>query len=276
MKRYLKLLNWEINRFGKLYAVLWLVTLLSQVIGVVLFANQYMNRANEEMYRNYLTAAEFTARSKTGFDHYIGTFFFEAPIALCIVALLLYTFLIWYREWFGKNTFAYRLLMLPTSRMNVYLAKLSAILLYVLGLAAFQLLILPPQILIFNSIVPSEFRGPVSFSDLFLNNSLLHVLFPRHFIDFVLYYSAGLMGVIIIFTAILLERSYRLKGIVAGILYAVAAGFLFLSPFLITQRRFSNTFYQGEVFWMEVVAGLLIIGVSLWFSSFLLRKKVTV
>ena len=59
-----------------------------------------------------------------------------ARLPLCIVALIFYCFIIWYRDWFGKNTFAYRLLMLPTSRLNLYIAKATTILLFILGLLA--------------------------------------------------------------------------------------------------------------------------------------------
>ena len=36
---------------------------------------------------------------------------------------MIYVFFIWYRDWLGKYTFAYRLLMLPTTRINIYFAK---------------------------------------------------------------------------------------------------------------------------------------------------------
>ena len=39
------------------------------------------------------------------------------------VVLIIYVFFIWYRDWFGKNTFIYRLFMLPTARINVYLQR---------------------------------------------------------------------------------------------------------------------------------------------------------
>lgn len=277
MKPYLKLLNWEINRFGKVYAVLWLVTLLSQFAGVLRFATNYVNRANEEMHRNSLSIAEYAARySKANYELYTSSLWFTGPIALCAAALLLYVFLIWYREWIGKNTFAYRLLMLPTSRMNVYLAKAGTIFLFVLGLVALQVLILPLQILVFDSIIPSELRNSVSVSELIKHHPILHLLIPRYFIEFVLFYCTGIMVVIIIFTAIMLERSFRIKGIALGISYGIAAVFLFLSPLIITQSWFANYFYPVEILWMEVVMGILIICSSLWLSSFLLRKKVSV
>lgn len=278
MNRFWKLLSWEINRFSKLYAVLLLITLLSQFVGVILFANTSMNNVNEAIHRDSLSVAEFVARSgKINLRQFVtDSSWFMAPIALCAAAILLYVFLIWYREWFGKNTFAYRLLMLPTSRMNIYLAKTSAILLFVLGLVTFQLMILPLLIFTFNSMIPSELRDFVSIEDLIKRPSYLGVLIPQYVIQFILYYTAGLMGVIVIFTAILLERSFRVKGIVAGVAYGAGAGFLLISPLLITQTWFPNYFYYSEFFLMQVVVELLILSGSLWFSSFLLNKKVTV
>jgi hypothetical protein len=278
MNRYWKLLNWEITRFGKFYAVLLLITLISQLTGVVLYANHYMDNAHMSMVRNSLSLAEYALQSGMAhFEYYSSSsLLFIGPIFLCGIVLLLYIFLIWYREWFSKNTFAYRLLMLPTSRMNVYAAKMSAIMLFVLGLIAFQLMILPLQVFAFNSIIPDELRDSLSLSFLLKDHPLLSLLIPHYFIQFVLYYMAGLMGVIVVFTGILLERSFRLKGMAAGVAYVIAAGLLFLSPLLIAETWFSNYFYLAELLWMEVAAGILVICCSLWFSSYLLSKKVTV
>ena len=42
---------------------------------------------------------------------------------LCGVILIIYVFFIWYRDWLGKNTFIYRLLMLPTARIQCLFGK---------------------------------------------------------------------------------------------------------------------------------------------------------
>ena len=83
---------------------------------------------------------------KMSFLNFSQSAWFLGPIAVCGVTLIIYVFFIWYRDWFGKNTFSYRLLMLPTARINVYLAKATTILLYVLGLVALQLLLLPIEV----------------------------------------------------------------------------------------------------------------------------------
>ena len=52
MNRYLKLVNFEFNRFLKLYLVLIGITILSQIIGVIVESRVYLNRANEVIYKD--------------------------------------------------------------------------------------------------------------------------------------------------------------------------------------------------------------------------------
>ncbi|UJF33893.1 hypothetical protein [Paenibacillus hexagrammi] len=278
MNHYGKLLHWEINRFAKIWGALALLTLLVQSVGVTIFSAGYMSRVKDNMYMNSIaTFEEYISRSgKIDFMEYGRSLWFSGPIALCVAALLLYSFLIWYREWFGKNTFAYRLLMLPTSRMKVYTSKLTAIILYVLGLVALQIVILPLLMFIYSSIVPAVLRDSITLSEFIHRQEYLSLMIPNYFMEFILGYGAGITAVIIIFTAILLERSYRLKGIVAGILYIAAASILFVLPLIITESFYTNYFYPSEVVLMEIGCGLIILCVSLWFSSFLIRKKVNV
>ena len=278
MNRYWKLLSWELNRFSLFFMVLMLVTLFSQLIGVLLYAHSFMNRANSAMYNESITLAQFAENNgKVSFVNYSSSsLWFIAPVSLCAAVLILLVFFIWYREWFSKNSFIHRLLMLPTARMSIYTAKFSAIMLFVLGLVVFQLLILPLESLLFNAMIKSELRDSFSVVSMITMQPYLKMLIPRHFIEFVLYYSAGLMAIIVVFTAILLERSFRIKGIVAGVAYIIAAGFLFVAPSLITQLAFPNYFYNYEVFLMELLVGIMILIGSLWFSSFLINKKISV
>ena len=101
-------------------------------------------------------------------------------LQLCGVALIIYVFFIWYRDWLGKNTFIYRLLMLPTARINVYLAKATTILLFVLGLVALQLLLLPIEGQVLQWMVPTEFRTDMSINEI-TNFRDFECIFPTHF-----------------------------------------------------------------------------------------------
>lgn len=282
MNRYLKLLHLEVARFWKLYLTLFAVILLMQGFGIYYESSKYMTNIQDRMGPATDTYAKYAAANPDDVTSFAGmmrsaNLWFLAPIALCIGALALYVFLIWYREWTGKNMFIYRLLMLPTERRNMYLAKLSAILLFVLGLVSFQLLLLPFEYSLFKSVVDSALRGGAeSMMMIIQSHSLLRILIPSTFTEFILWYGGGAVFVMIMFTAILLERSYRLKGILAGLVYIAIAILLMCAPVLITNRDNYDYLYPSELFLIELVIAILIGVMSLVISFFLMNKKISV
>ncbi|WP_419883271.1 hypothetical protein ACN6MY_06705 [Peribacillus sp. B-H-3] len=277
MKKYAKLVNFEVNRFGKMYLALLLITVLSQFIGVIVHSNSYMSNAHQDMQQQSLTEAQYLSNfGPTSFLDIMNSFWFLGPIALSAIGLILYIFLIWYRDWFGKNTFIYRLLMLPTSRLNVYLAKATAIFLMVLGLTALQLLILPLENELFLQLVPEHFRSVFQISTLIEGNQVLNVIIPRNFPQFILSYGIGFMCVFALFTAIMFERSYRIKGVFFGILYFAASLAVFLSPLLLIGFTDSVYLYPMELAGLELILGLFVIGASIAIGKFLINRKVTV
>lgn len=276
MKRYLMLTHFEFTRFRFIYFSLFIITLLSQFGGLYIYAYSTLRGFHDSMVRYSLSETEFVQQFGTiSFSNYLDTLWFMAPIALSVAALLLYVFMIWYRDWLGKNMFIYRLLMLPTPRINIFLAKCSTILLSVLGLVGFQLLVLPLQVQMFNALIPSIFRDPVSVYHAILSHPLLQILIPQTFIEFVLYYGLGTLGVIVVFTAILMERSYRWKGLMAGIVYTALACFIFFLPLIITET-YGGYLYPVELLLTVSAVGIFIACASLWLSHFLLKNKVSV
>lgn len=130
MKRYLKLVNFEFSRFLKLYLVLIGVTVFFQVIGIIFTSKRYLGRANEAMFEEMISKNDFISQfGKISMIDFAQTLWFMGPIMMSGATLLIYVFFIWYRDWLGKNTFSYRLLVLPTARLNVYLSKATTILL---------------------------------------------------------------------------------------------------------------------------------------------------
>jgi hypothetical protein len=281
MKRYAKLVHYELHRFRKIYAALLLVTVLSQFAGLFIYVHWYMSSLQENAARKSMTVAQYVAagqgRGLVRIDQWCnGSLWYNGPIMLCAAALLLYVFLNWYRDWLGKNMFIYRLLMLPSSRAALYMSKLSVILLAVLGLVGFQILLLPLQNAAFNALIPSDLRLTATVYDIVANQPLLRILIPQTFVELVLYYVAGAAAVIVVFTAILLERSYRVKGAVGGILLCVLAVAVFLLPLILAETAFPGVLYPSELFAIEVVVGVLVAGASLWLGLILLNKKVSV
>jgi hypothetical protein len=276
MNRYLKLVNFEFNRFWKLYIVLMGVTILSQIIGVLVESRNYVNKANKLIYGELMPKSQFFEQFGTmSFFNISQTIWFMGPIALCAVTLIIYAFFIWYRDWFGKNTFIYRLLMLPTARLHIYLAKATTILLFILGLVALQLLLIPVENQILQWMVPNEFRTDLTVNAI-MNVPYLEILFPKTFTEFILYYGGGMAAVFLVFTVILFERSFRIKGVFYGILYSGLSLLLFLAPLLVDEFVLNHYFYPLELFFMEVGTVFIILAGAIWTGNFLIKNKVRV
>ncbi|WP_075618007.1 hypothetical protein [Paenisporosarcina indica] len=277
MKSYLKLVNFEFNRFAKIFAVLLGITLVVQIAGVIVLSKMYLNMANEKIYEELMPKAEFLSNfGQMSFLSITRSVWFLGPIALCIAGVGFYIFLIWYRDWFGKNTFIYRLLMLPTTRLNVFYAKITNILLATFGFVGFQLILIPIESTVFRWMLPKEFRVDMNVKEIVSSMPELNILFPNSFLECILYYGAGFMVVSILFTAILFERSFRWKGIFVGILFSLVAVAVFMSPLLLQEFVLNDFFYPLELFVLEIVMGVIVLAGSIGTSGFLLKNKITV
>ncbi|AQQ53566.1 hypothetical protein [Planococcus lenghuensis] len=277
MNNYIKLVNFEINRIAKLFAVLLGITFVVQMIGVIVESRKYVSMANEKIFEGLMSKTQFLESfGQMSFLQIARSFWFMAPIALCAAGIVFYIFLIWYRDWIGKNTFVYRLLMLPTTRLNIFYAKITVILMMALGLVAFQLILLPIEMSVMAAIVPDEFRIAMGVQELVTSMPELNIIIASSIVEFFLYYGAGLLAVSILFTAIILERSFRWKGIVAGLMYSAIAIAVLILPILLHEFVLNGFFYPIELLVLEIAMGLIVLAASVWFSGFLLTKKINV
>jgi len=275
MKNYIKLVNFEFNRVAKLFATLLGITFIVQILGVIVQSNSYKNMANEKIYEELMSKAQFLESfGQMSFLQIVRSAWFLGPIAICIAGVVFYIFLIWYRDWLGKNTFIYRLLMLPTTRLNIFYAKITNILIMTFGLVAFQLIILPIEIWVMKAMVPEEFRRDMGVSEILTSMPELSIIIPSSVVEMVLYYGAGVLAVSVLFTAILMERSFRWKGIFAGLIYSAVAVVVLISPLVV--QEVSGFFYPIELLVLEIITGLIVLAASIWMCRFLLTKKITV
>ncbi len=275
MKSYLKLVHFEVNRFFKFYLILIGLTALSQLIGAIIISQGYMKNAKQVMAEQQFSMNQYIEKYGTfSFYHFKQSEWFLLPIFLCITMLMIYVFFIWYRDWFGKNTFIYRLLMLPTERITIYFAKLTAIMLLVLGLIALQIVFILLEKQIVNSVIPIDFQSNFSIYD---ENGLemWSWLYPNTFSDFILIYAVGLLLVTVVFTAILIERSYGFKGILGAILYGLLSLGVFFVPIFLA-NFYPNYFYPLEIFLLELVACIIVLGSAIWLANHLLKHKIRV
>lgn len=151
------------------------------------------------------------------------------------------------------------------------LGKLISIFAMVLGLVSVQLIILPLENSVLKWLVPTDFRSDMTVGQI-INWDYLTMLVPQTFTEFILYYGAGFMALTIVFTAILFERSFKWKGIIAGIGYVAISVVIFILPVL----SMGDYFYPLEILGLEVVMGLIVTTMSIWVGNFLLKRKITV
>ncbi|MEK4426205.1 hypothetical protein [Solibacillus sp. FSL K6-1523] len=276
MNNYLKLVNFEMNRFFKLYVILIGITIISQLLGVVVESKSYLENTKRVMFENQFTFSKFLEEgySSSPFLQFVNSGWALLPIFMCIVILMLYVFFIWYRDWFAKNTFIYRLLQLPTNRLTIYFAKLTTILLFVFGLIAVQLILIPIEIQIMKSIIPVDYRTYFSFNDL-MYFDLWTILYPTSVVEFVIIYGIGLIFVAVLFTAILVERSFRLKGIFYAIVYGGLSFVIMIVPIII-MNLYPNYFYPLELLIITLITSVIVLGSAIWLASYLLKYKITV
>ena len=275
MNRYLKLVHMEINRFKFILAGLMGITVLCQ-FGAMIWWNMNELSRREATILQYGSSVMFSSNSFADMISSTQVLFF-IPILLSIGVLVIYVFLIWYRDWFGRNTFIYRLLMIPNARKHIYFAKVTAILMFVFGLISFQLALLPVEKFVFNLIVPSDMREPSYFVDIINANQALMLLVPGKFDQFLVYYGLGIIAVLAIFTAILIERSYRRVGILLSILYLGIC--LIVVIFHVLGLGLDSTYgylYPNEIYIIELLMCSVVMIMSVWLGCRLLSKKITV
>ena len=277
MKRYLKLVNLEVSRVAKVLLGGLAAVFIIQMIGVWMTANRYMNLANEEIMRGETVQSILDNYSYMSMMRFSDEIYFIGPIALCVGAVFFYIFLVWYRDWNGKNTFIYRLLMLPTARLSVYFAKATAIMMIIFTLVAAQIAFLKIESSFMDSLIPAEFFKETSIAEIASYNKILFFVIPGTFTEFILYYGSGFIVLTLLFTVILIERSFKWKGLFFGLLYFAAAAALAFSPILLlTALDKIDYFYLSELIYMTIASSVITGVLSVWISHYLLNKKVTV
>lgn len=277
MKNYLKLVHFELNRFIKIYIALIGITIISQFTGIFLQSRSHVAFVSQTLREESLSIKQFFINySPFTMVNMANSGWFIIPIIFSVAALVFYSFFIWYRDWFGKNAFIYRLLMLPTIRINLFFSKLTVIFLMVLGLIATQLILLPIESTLFNQLLPDYLRYNLSTQTIISSSEYLTFLFPNSFIQFLIHYGLGLLILIVLFTIILFERSFHLKGIVYGGLFSVGMLILMLSPFIIQAKLNAYYLYPIENFTIELILGIVIASLCISISHYLLNKKITV
>ena len=274
MIRFLKLLNFEISRFMLIFSIMMGGLIGWQLTAATLNAKYYVDSVLLSMKNNGYTYKEYVHEfGPYQLSAILESLSFVGPILFTIAVLVIYVFFIWYRDWLGKATFSYRLLMLPTNRMNIFFTKLLTILLFIFAALAIELGVVYILMAWIPNIIPPELYQAIDLKNIFIND-FYHLLFPFSVKDFVFHYFIGTAIVTIVFTMILFERSYRLKGVVFGILFAIVCLVIILIP--VIYQTITMELFSYELYALTFVALVITFVMSLFTSNYLLKDKINV
>lgn len=274
----LKLTNFELQRMSKFLFGLIGFTLVSNLIGYFYVPLRFMSRINQYIAENSASVEEALDMFGTfSFFDMTNSFWLLAPIAIGISGMLFYSVFTWYREWFGKNTFAYRLLMLPIQRMNIFFSKLITIFLGIFTLLSTQMVSLVIGYPIVSMIVDSNFFHDLSLIESIHMQFTYSFLLPINIGMFLAINGIGLIFLLVLFTIILMERSYGIKGIIMGVFYGATAVGLFIFPaFIPNLLKNYYILYDSEMILIEIFLFTLVGIFSILTSHYLINNKITI
>lgn len=271
MIKFIRLLEFELGRLLRFLIPAIILSAVIQFIslfGTIANYNQYLKESLE----SNVTMPQFSMHDVTG----SGLF----PVAILIVPLLFvfYSLFTWYREWLGKNTFIYRLLMLPISRMSIFFSK--AITFLIGGLIAFltQFGLYAIISVIFESAIQPEYFTALNIHNFQHPYEMVQlILFPTTSFEFLHTYGFAFAALLVLFTAILMERSFNVKGAILGIIYFIAyfVGYSFISM-ISTIESIPWVIRPSHIFLMQGAYILILMVISALISQLLLKNKVRV
>ncbi len=275
MSSFIKLVNYEVSRFWKVFLSLVAIIFIFQlafvsfksVVQVAVYEEGLKLMTKQEVIENY------GRLELSSIYNSMGMFL---TIALGVISLLIYSLFIWYRDWFNKQPLVFRLYTLPVERMSIYYSKLVSLLLFVFALLGIQLILLKINQLIVKVLVPIDFRYDESVYETIRNTDYLNTLLPDSVTGFLMTYLLGSLLLIVIFTNVLFERSYKWLGILMATVYSVLALGLYFSPYILNEVYFNNYLYESEVFYIQSALVLALMLASLLIGRYLMTKKVTV
>lgn len=274
MKKFKDLLSFELERIKKGYFVLVGTIIGMEILSVVMTANNYLHRFESfqrETQGNMIDFLEYWG--PIDFYHVQMHTLFDFSIILGIIWLGTYALAIWYRDWYGKNNLSYRLLSLPGSRMSVFFAKLATILFLIAGLLAVQVILLEIGESLLKLLIPSELFQSLPAGSNSTSNELLSLVLPPGILDFILHYTVGVTGLIAVKMVILMNLSYKWKGLAVGLVILLA---MLLGSMLLFDAAILKYLFTIEVIWITIALSIVISAILVIFIKKLINNQISI
>jgi hypothetical protein len=268
VNKILTLYNIEFKRIHKLYFTL-LGLLLVGNIGIVakqlhrqvdIAASKAKAKASMELLKSSLVKNELLFKGGID-DIYLFT---TIILGISVMFCLIYCIVIWYRDFVGKNKTAYTLFMLPNNKFAIYISKVMTIVVMIYGVIMTQIL---------SWIIDANIIKMLCNIDMYqikhaiLNSQSVHLIQP-YLLDFIMIDVIGvILAVLVIFTAIMIQRSFKIKGMVLGIIYTLASIVIYV--FLI---RYAG--YSDKILVLHSIYYIALFTISTTLSYYLINKKI--
>lgn len=271
MSNILTLYNMEFKRIYKLYfaliGVLFLgnigVSIFALYFNIKNFATQYKLPLNLEAIRNseYVKSISlFSRNSIVKFTLMIFVF----SVLLCLI----YALVIWYRDYFSKSKTICTLLTLPQKRFNIYISKLIMIAIMIYGVIVSQYLFWSLDLNIAKFVLNINNSNYSNLFEVFKLHNLWTPITSMYFLDFLMINTIGvILAIVVTFTGVLIERSYKKIGVVLGVAYIVIS----IAVYIIIMFRTEYTDTRANFVFLYYI---ILFTVSLVTSYRLINKRI--
>lgn len=276
MNNILTLYDMEFKRIYKIYFTL-IGILLASNIGATLFSISIYSvpSRTSDIEGNPITVN--VLKSEEGiryiYEYLIGdlTSITKMAVAFSVLLCLLYSLVIWYRDYFSKSKTIATLLMLPQKRFNIYISKFLTVIMMIFGIIASQFLFWFIDLVIIKIILNVNTEGFLNvFKTMLVQQNMISNLVFNQPIDFMMVDILGvILAVTVLFTGVIIERSFRKVGAVLGAIYVVASIVLYI--YVTT----SYGIYSDILLKVHLLYYLVMFIVSTLISINLLNKRVS-
>ena len=273
MSKILMLYDIEFKRIKKVYFSILGLIIISNLIWFIynlnLVAKEVQGILNIRGGLGLFKSEEAYMIIKNGgfmYSLYSLSFFF---MILGLIWCLYYTLLTWYKDFSSKTTVAYTLFTLPYNKFNIFLSKLLIVLSFIYGVLATQHILWILEIFIMKSITSidlSEIIYIINYNNLISFLSMGVSIYPLEI--FMYYVFSPILAVIVLFTGVLIHKSFDKIGGFLGLFYVAIVIFMYLYISSISMT-FTDEILKNHILYY-IVMGVL----SLIISYNLLNKKI--
>lgn len=274
MNNILTLYDMEFKRIYKIYFTLIGLLFVSN-IGATLYNIFFRVKRMIDNEGNPITM--HTLKGSEGLE-YINTYIVgdlgsmtKMAMAFAVLLCLLYSLVIWYRDYFSKSKTIATLLMLPQKRFNIYISKFLTVIMMIFGIIASQFLFWFIDLVIIKIILNVNTEGFLNvFKTMLVQQNMISNLVFNQPIDFMMVDILGvIIAVTVLFTGVIIERSFRKIGVVLGSIYVVASIGIYIYVTV------SYCIYSDILLKAHLLYYILMFIVSILISINLLNKRVS-